>query len=150
MKNLQSTTYSMITYTYYISLGPTQQNPPYPTTTPTRPPDRPQRPPPPSRPPPPHSTQPYPPQGGFPMPGMAQPNNPTYPSTQNYPPTTTAAPELSRNTQSSFKISPDMMKASLKSGVEDKIRRRLNDVFAQAQVRYSFLLLLYSMLNNPT
>ena len=77
------------------------------------------------------------------MPGMTQPNNPPYPSTQNYPPTTTSAStELSRNTQSSFKIPPDMMKASLKSGIEDKIRRRLNEVFAQAQVEYAFCLQL--------
>jgi hypothetical protein len=70
------------------------------------------------------------------MPGMTQPSNPPYSSTQNYlaPTTTATTTELSRNTQSSFKISPDMMKASLKSGVEDKIRRRLNEVFAQAQV----------------
>ena len=71
------------------------------------------------------------------MPGTGTPNNPPYPSTQNYlAPTTTASnSELSRNTQSSFKITPDMMKASLKSGIEDKIRRRLNEVFTQAQVK---------------
>ncbi|CAB4003054.1 Hypothetical predicted protein, partial [Paramuricea clavata] len=43
------------------------------------------------------------------------------------------ASELSRDTQSSFEISPDMLKASLKSGVQDNIRRRLNEDLAQNQ-----------------
>ncbi|XP_046844727.1 tumor susceptibility gene 101 protein-like [Xenia sp. Carnegie-2017] len=105
------------------------------------------RPTPPSRPPPP-SNQPYPSHGGFPLPGVPQSetNQPPYPvsqtylSTQNNPPATTAtATGLSRSTQSSFRISSDMMKASIKSGVEDKLRRQLNEVFLQAQTEMDTL-----------
>lgn len=148
--------------------------PPYPTSTsgampqPNRPtrPSRPLPPPipppssrplpssrqtPPSRPPPP-SNQPYPSHGGFPVPGaQSETNQPPYPvsqtylSTQNNPPATTAtATGLSRSTQSSFRISSDMMKASIKSGVEDKLRRQLNEVFLQAQVIYNLMLHLFN------
>lgn len=46
-----------------------------------------------------------------------------------------ASAGIARNQQSSFKITDEMLRTSLKCGVEDKIKRRLNEVFAQAQVR---------------
>lgn len=74
---------------------------------------------------------------------MPELHQPTYPSTTNYPPATTTESTavtgggITRNAQNSFKISDEMLQASLKCAIEDKIRRQLNDVFAQAQVHNS-------------
>ena len=49
--------------------------------------------------------------------------------------TSVTAGGLTRQTaQGSFVISDDMMRASLKSAIEGKVRRRLTEVFAQSQV----------------
>lgn len=124
--------------------GPRQNTPPYTMPSQQAPgPARavpPGRPPPPTRPPPAASYPPQP-QAGFPMPGMPQP---TYPNTTNYPPvppvtTAAAVSGITRDMQNSFKIPPDMMRASLKCAVEDKIKRRLNEIFAQAQAEMETL-----------
>ena len=87
---------------------------------------------------------PYPPAGGVsgptpvPYPGSYATGYPPYPSTNTnagYPP----YPNVAAAPQSTGTISDDHIRASLLSAVEDKVRRRLSEIFAQSQAEIETL-----------
>ncbi|XP_013413928.1 tumor susceptibility gene 101 protein isoform X2 [Lingula anatina] len=87
--------------------------------------------------------------GGYPPQGSSYPATSSYPGSQGYQPSQPSfATPTTAAMQQSAAISDEQIRLSLVSAVEDKMRRRLKEIFAQAQAEMDALKKTQDDLNN--